>query len=838
MSGGKRLHTPQEQLWAKAAQVKKLKKVELPKFPEWNYGPCKHHDTPRADCEYQACGGEPFAHQGVSASYHYVARKSGNSSKVGTGKCQPLSAKILSPTGWKTMGDMRVGSRVLTPSGGESRVVGVYPQGVKPIYKITLTDGSVAHATLDHLWCVDIGNGASRHSTVMSTQRMLEVGLTYSNGHRFALPPVIVDGIDQRLPIDPYVMGALIGDGGTNTVKSYVEEAGLNTTSHFKHIPDLYMRGSYKQRLSLLQGLMDTDGSSSGGSLEFCVASERLAHDIANLVRSLGGYARVVEKPTSWTYGGVKKYNTAWRVGFNCPVNPFRISKKADCWVGCEVQKERRIASIEYSHEEEAQCIQIGDPEHLYVTDDYIPTHNTNSLALTMVMTQHAYRKGKYPDPLRACVVVPTSAVGQWKSELNRWVPGLRVAHVPPKTPLRTRVEMYTKYTLWDVLVIGYHTFTRDVDVLVNVPFTFFISDDVDPIHNVKNKTHKAAVKVAGQCDHVIVANATPLQTHLGNLYGAMVPVGGPSVFGTMSAFERKYVKREPVYIPVGRDAQGKVIEQKTMPVVGYQNMDELARLYSQMHIRYTYEDIADDVRMPEVMSMDVPIEIHPAQRSRYEELQAGIMTLLRDNSQTPQQKMVTSLARFSYGGMILAGLPALKEPDGPHASAKLDWVMKSVTEDFAEEKVVVYMIHKGTVAALQNRLTEAGVGYATIDGSTEDKRAQQQLFWQDPQCRVMILSAAGERSLNLQCANVLIMVDSPYNPARVTQIAGRLRRAGSKHATIRVFKLYALDTQEDRLAKVLAARQIVADAVHMEEDDSNLFVALSPDEVLRLIKP
>lgn len=448
----------------------------------------------------------------------------------------------------------------------------------------------------------------------------------------------------------------------------------------------------------------------------------------------------------------------------------------------------------------------------------------------TLCITKHIEKH------LRALVIVPTPSLEQWASEAKRWAPGLRSVHIPRGTTKKKRMEYYTQYPLWEVLIVGYHMFPNDAEMIKNIPLNFLVVDDVDPLHNPKNKTHRAIVSVAQECERVIVSNATPTQTHLNNLYGATVAIDAPSVWGRQRAFEARYVKKTPVYIRV-RGENNEIENRRTMQVTGYQNMDELARRYAPMHIRYKYSDIAGDVTLPSVLSTDVMLDLTGEQRARYTELQEGLVSVSLDGS-TVQQQRISAIAAFTRGSMLIASLTNLDEPDSPEASCKLEWIENNLTSSFEEEKTIIYATHRGTIRTLKERLTKNNIGFATIDGSTKDKKAEQERFWEDENCRVMILSAAGERSLNLQCASVLIMLDSPWNPARVQQIAGRLRRAGSHHSTVHVFKLFAADTQEEKISKVLSARQVVADKVNQETDDSNLFQQLTPQEILELIKP
>jgi hypothetical protein len=431
-------------------------------------------------------------------------------------------------------------------------------------------------------------------------------------------------------------------------------------------------------------------------------------------------------------------------------------------------------------------------------------------------------------------------------------------------TSALTKPQRLTLYASdWEVLVIGYHLMTKDIEALEMIAPRQVISDDVDPILQVKNLTHKAMVRLVRNADRVIVANATNLQTRLTQLYAASTMIGAKEVWGSISAFERRYIKKEPVIIqtrsgtqcsncvegiaPNGTDCKpcngtGRTNRQRSTQrvykAVGYRNINDFKSRFSPMMIRHRYEDL-HDLRIPEIVPENVTLELYPAQKAKYELLAEGVLQLQKKDM-PPQQKQVSAIAAWTHGAQICAGLPALGEEDGPGASVKLDWVMNKLTDDWEDQKVVVYARNRGTISALQARLDAVGVGHSAIWGmltGSEARNAEVTRFWEDPACRVMILSAAGERSLNLQNASVLVSVDLNLNPARVMQILGRIRRVGSAHERVFAINLLAADTQESRYMIALASRQALFDAIH-DEDAGDIFTRLDSETLLRLISP
>lgn len=472
-------------------------------------------------------------------------------------------------------------------------------------------------------------------------------------------------------------------------------------------------------------------------------------------------------------------------------------------------------------------------------------TGKTLSALLTLAVAHH------HGERVRALIVVPTISVNQWKTEAQRWVPGFNITSIPAKTPLKERIDVYSKD--WDILIIGYHVFTKDSKkgYLDTLEAPQVIVDDVDPVLNHGNDTFVEMQKVCNRANIVIVQNATSLATRLEQLYASTVLIGGSVVWGSLTAFRDRYVKREKVWIHTkGKD--GKVTAKKTYKTIGYRNMVQFRRKFDPMSIRITYEDITDDVTVPDLMTEQVYLDMSPRQLDRYHKLQEGVRVILDNQNMPAKTKAVNALTAFTIGSQICAGTFALKtsdggyEPDAPDASPKLDWIMDKLESDWTEEKVVVYAKFRGSIMALQNRLTNENVGWATIWGAETDPEIRKQemdRFWTDPKCRVMIISVSGERSLNLQVSSVLVMWDLQLNPARVMQIAGRVRRVGSKHKRVFVFELLHHNSQEDRYMAALAARKALFDFVYDENnedvpDDKLLIEKLDPEQLLRLISP
>lgn len=351
-----------------------------------------------------------------------------------TGKAQPLYSKVLTPNGFVRMGELKVGDCVISGTGNKSKVLGVYPQGKKPIYEITFDDGSKCRCSDEHLWtCQTRDDRRLNKSRTIMLKDMLG-NLWVENGKRanYSIPfAKRIDFDEKKFDIEPYVLGVLIGDGnlcsggivlttadkqlldntklfmpleyewvkksehdyslktnvyyakGKSKYRKALDSFGLyNCNSLQKFIPTEYLLGSYEQRLWLLRGLMDTDGTvDSRGISSYCTISARLAHDVVELVHSLGGRASISTKRTGYRKDG--KYiecNLAYNVSVSFgdgAENIFALERKKKRFKTSKRTNAKYIYDVQYIGEEECQCIYIDDKSHLYITDDYIVTHNT-----------------------------------------------------------------------------------------------------------------------------------------------------------------------------------------------------------------------------------------------------------------------------------------------------------------------------------------------------------------------------------------------------------------------------------------------------------------------------
>lgn len=360
-------------------------------------------------------------------------------SRPGLGKAQPLYAKVLTPRGFVPMGELRVGDEVIGVHGHPARVLGVFPQGTRPVFRVTFSDGGATECCAEHLWFTQTRN-ERRRGLVGAVRSLAEIRATLRiehgqrSNHHIPLVGMVDFAPTAPTRLHPYALGLLLGDGGlssgailhnpepdvqqrfaavlppedeapppadgitcrvrrrqrnnerSETAKALAYYGLAGADSFTKFIPADYLLGSREDRIALLRGLVDADGyvCDGGRSIEYVTTSARLAADLAFLVRSLGGIATPTTKIPRYSYLGETRTGAlAHRIGIRFPhkLVPVSSIKHLARWRGGVAFPGRAIVAVTPVGEVPCQCILVDAPDHLYVTDDFAVTHNT-SMAL------------------------------------------------------------------------------------------------------------------------------------------------------------------------------------------------------------------------------------------------------------------------------------------------------------------------------------------------------------------------------------------------------------------------------------------------------------------------
>jgi phosphate starvation-inducible PhoH-like protein len=362
------------------------------------------------------------------------------------GRAQPIFTKVLTPIGFRPIGELEVGDLVVGSDGRPTPVIGIYPQGPKEIYRVSTQDGASTLCSADHLWAVATRSDRRRGKPLRVLETREMVGrLRAAHYHRYELPLLSqpAEFEPHQVPMDPYALGLLLGDGcltGSTTpafatadaelasmlevalpgvrvrarggvdyalnrvmapgdvitvenpVTGALRELGLwGAKSDTKFVPELYLYNTPDVRLAVLQGLLDSDGGpvtqrDRSCRIQYTTTSRGLRDDVEFLVRSLGGVVYRRTRPAAGRTPGrargreVFHRHDAHTLDIRLPaeVEPFRLSRKAAKYRADGGGRPMRyIDRIEPAGTEEAVCIQVAAADSLYVTEDFLLTHNT-----------------------------------------------------------------------------------------------------------------------------------------------------------------------------------------------------------------------------------------------------------------------------------------------------------------------------------------------------------------------------------------------------------------------------------------------------------------------------
>lgn len=390
-----------------------------------------------------------------------------------------VDTPVLTPAGWRKLGELRVGDQVIGGDGKPCNVTQVHPQGWLALFRLTFDDGASTNCAENHHWRCKLKKSEKYRGKYHKEESWGVYSLQEIRVHggddpvprdRAIIPTAIVQFPLSEVPVDPYILGVLLGDGsishdtasfttedveiadrvesllpaGMAMTRRHRQENGkaslycinrgsvprnpilaglrelklLGLKSESKFIPLSYLQNSVETRIALLQGLMDTDGyCAKNGVPFFYTCSPSLARDMVSLVRSLGGKASISWKETFITKKVKVKGNplvvkspdlpdasvksrclnmAVVQVSLPREVRVFGLDRKNDRRNKYQhkLTSGRILHSIRPAGNGECVCITVDSPDHTYITEDYIVTHN--SLASFVEVARAATNQDPY----------------------------------------------------------------------------------------------------------------------------------------------------------------------------------------------------------------------------------------------------------------------------------------------------------------------------------------------------------------------------------------------------------------------------------------------------------
>ena len=844
---------------------------------------------------------------------------------MGLGKMEPITSLIPTTEGFKPMGDLKIGDLIYGEDGKAHPITKIFEHKDKEIYLVKFSDGTQVECGLDHLWKVRTKNMVKRKQgwKTMSLKEMIESGLQYSDEYRIkqGLKPRskyeipisnALEYKEKKYLIHPYILGACIGDGNLcsgsinisipdseretserislllnedmilkedrstscpryriqhkirqhkNKFYTEIKRLGLNIVGIKKFIPDEYKFGSVEQRIDLLRGLMDTDGTiGKQNRITFSTNSELLAKDITELVFSLGGVARIGK------YIHKGKINPEYQVRIQVKFNPFYLKRKAEKYHPTFLKYcSKYIVSAEYVRNGDARCLMVDYSEHTYLTSkNYIVTHNTNELSVAAI-------EGNFDSVVIIC---PASLKTNWKRELMWYVPERDISIIDSfNGKTKGDLEKFLGYAEgksglsveelkkeaseqgnWKenrFIIINYDILDKFYEIpktrskeniqiaLENSPLLRYIQNRksliiIDEAHRLSNNTSirykiiKDLLK-RGNPDSIYLATGTPITNSPQNLY-CLLQLIENNVSGDWQYYMDRYCaamkipakgqkeiwtnnflsfKKKPNWYALSEQEKDDLKEYirshaKMITITkGATNLDELKSRISHIYLRRVKEDLNEG--LPNKTIHELRYDFDMQQTMEYERLWEEYERAQLEADPTKEinkDLLEGAIYRRYCSNQMIPNTIKLAE----------EFIAKG-------EKVVIATCYDEELNILKEHFGKKCVVYNGKMNSKQ-KDAAQEAFTNDPNVMVFLgqIIAAGV-GINLVASHIIIFNDLDYVPGNVRQFEDRIYRIGQTkdvHIYYQIFR----NTQYEKIWDLVLTKELNINKVIKKESE------------------
>lgn len=820
---------------------------------------------------------EPFAHQVEGFYYGMACPNFLLADEQGLGKALSLNTRIYTPDGYKEMRDIEVGDYVFNRRGKPVKVTATYSHKDVNMYRISFSDGKSIECCEDHLWLIY----DNRDYKVVDTKWFLKNdqfghnradGLVNNNvGHcRYSIPRCAPVRFNEReVPIHPYVLGALLGDGcfrsgsvgftsndawivermnallpkghflhssksmndnsynvvtavgrsgNTNVVKQALVDMGLwEKDSHTKFVPDCYKYNSVEVRKEILRGLLDTDGyAMKCNLLQFTSVSKRLIDDVEFLVESLGGLANISQKKCG--YGG-KVTGIAYTITirFDDPSELVALPRKAERLGPRRFKPRRNIVSVTYIGRSDAKCITVDDDESLYLAEHFIVTHNTKA-AIDLAVN----RKAMYG--IRHCLIVcGVSALRfNWMTEVGihsdegAYILGQREAKKGPNAgKLRLKGG---KEKLEDA--------KRLLDDDSELPF--FIITNIESIRSIS----ETFVRPNGKKGRRVVPSPVA---------EALSEAGEKGIIG-MIVFDEFHRVKDPDTLQ-GRAILGLNARYK-MAMTGTPILNTPLDLYTALawlgverHNFYAFRNhycyvsggqvtgyknqeelrnslVGHMLRRRKDEVLDLPEKVYIDERLEMGEAQTRVYEAIKEDIETELLNIPPSFNPLSLMVRLrqATGFTGIVS-DVVAESIKLQRMLEIVEDVVSNGKKCAVFSNWTAVTSEAIRML-APFNPASYTGELKDfeAEAEKNRFLNDPSCKVLVGTIAKMGTgLTLTAATTCIFLDEPWNRGTKEQCEDRLHRIGMTEP-VNIITLMCAGTIDERVNDIVYSKGAIAD--------------------------
>ena len=399
----------------------------------------------------------------------------------------------------------------------------------------------------------------------------------------------------------------------------------------------------------------------------------------------------------------------------------------------------------------------------------------------------------------KSIVITPTALIYNWKNELEKFAPTLKVGLLHAAKSEREKI--LDNIDNYDVILTTYTTYKNDIDKYKNINFDYCIIDEAQNIKNPDAIITKAIKKINAKVRFALTG--TPIENNLMELWSIFDFIM-PGYLYNKSKFKSTFVNNE-------------------------KNIIELKNLIKPFILRRTKKEVITE--LPDKIEQKIIIDLEKEHKRAYKGYVNLITRKIKENNQD-------NITVFSYLTKLrqLCLSPELMVKNYQGKNSKLD-VLINIINDSSDEKILVFSQFTKVLEVIGKRLNEENISYSYLDGKTSAKdRVKLVEEFNTNNNKVFLISLkAGGTGLNLTSANIVVHFDPWWNPAVEDQASDRAHRIGQKNV-VNVIKLIAKGTAEERVINLQETKkELIEDVINGNLDNSSTLKNLSKDDIIDL---
>ena len=768
----------------------------------------------------------------------------------GLGKAVTLDTRVATPEGFVPINNIHKGDLVYDDLGNPVKVLDEYLHDNLNMYDVTFSNGHTIRCCEDHLWKIEFSHKRNMqsedyiyHDGVYKTSELLNFSERKFKDIKMPLCKP-VKYAEKEFLLHPYLLGVILGDGHVNKhghtniwinnndldisekiehlvpkgvalhkvktvggctdfsfikncsgkynpMNKIMKNLGLSdVTASDKFIPKEYLYGSIEQRKELIRGLLDTDGS-GGAVVCYTSASKQLCEDLIELIESLGGWCRLSTKH-------VKKYNKDYytvTIRYDNLQDLFYTNRKKSISLESHRwSKVVRIKSIIPAGVHKGKCITVDSPNHLYLLEHYIITHNT----LQMIYLAQELKRLR---GIKHCLIICgiNTLKFNWKKEilthsnLSCKILGERITKKGKLKigSVQDRVNDLKK-PIDEFFVVTNIETLRNNDIIKQLKsdkinkFDMMVFDEIHTARSPSSQQGKNLLKLSA--DYQVGLTGTLLTNSPLDVYVPLKWLGVDN--STYTNFKYYYCNYTGKFNNI---------------LTGYKNLEVLKDELDKVSLRRT-KDLLD---LPPKTIIHETIDMDDKQEKFYNNIVEGSVEQV-DKVELKPDVVLAMITRWRQA----TSCPSILTTENIQ-SAKINRA-KDLTQQIVSNggKVVIFSVYKETLNTIKNELSEYNPLLCT--GDVPDVEISQNIenFQNNENAKVLLATTSKlGTGVTLTSASYMIFIDTPFTAAQCKQCEDRIHRIGSKDPVF-IYYLWTNDTIDLRVKEIIEDKEAIADFI------------------------